>query len=181
MNSVIFPIGPCVLALVVVAMAYDLHARRIPNWLVGAALLAALPVQVIAHGLPLAPIWWLTGALIGGVLLIPGYLMRWLGAGDVKLMTAVGALMGPRGALEAVLAGAAVGGLLSLAALMQKRRVRRGLAGAMSILITMAAAPGERAASGPKAAPGSAVASVGSLPYGVAIAIGSVITLMVNA
>ena len=180
MNTMIFPIGPCVVALVVVAMTYDLHARRIPNWLVVTALTAALPVQVVAHGLPIGPLWWITGALTGGLLMTPGYLIRMMGAGDVKLMAAVGALLGPRGALEAVLATAAVGGVLSFVALLQKRRVRHGVAGAMSILITMSAGT-EQSASAAEASNRTAASSVGSLPYGVAIAIGSVITLIVNA
>ena len=110
---------------------------------------------------------------------MPGYLIRMLGAGDVKLMAAVGALLGPRGALEAVLATAVVGGLLSFVALLQKRRLRKGVASAMSILITMSAAAGNGVA--PRAEPEhDARLSIGSLPYGVAIAIGSVIALIVN-
>lgn len=179
MNTVLFPAGPCVVALVVIAMSYDMHARRIPNWLVATALIAALPVEIVANGLPIGPIWWIAGALTGAVMLMPGYLMRMLGAGDVKLMAAVGALLGPRGALEAVLATAAAGGVLSLVALLQKRRLRRGVAGAMSMLITMSAAP-EEIVSAKKDRTDQAIPSVGSLPYGVAIAIGSVITLIAN-
>ena len=177
MNTVLFPIGPCVLGLVVIAMAFDLHARRIPNWLVATALITALPIQIIASGLPIGPVWWIAGALTGSLLLMPGYLLRMVGAGDVKLMAAVGALLGPRAALEAVLVTTAIGGVLAFFALMQKRRLRKGVAGAMSLLITMSS-DGVVA----NAAPESDTArSIGSLPYGVAIAVGSVITLMLNA
>ncbi|HTH77092.1 MAG TPA: prepilin peptidase [Trinickia sp.] len=176
MNTVLFPTGPCVLALVVIAMSYDLHARRIPNWLVVIALIAALPIQIVANGLPNGPIWWVTGALTGGLLLLPGYLLRMLGAGDVKLMAAVGALLGPHGALQAVLVATAVGGALGLFALMRKRKVRKGVAGAMSMLITMSA---DGAETHPERKRGTGL-DVGSLPYGVAIAIGSVITLIAN-
>lgn len=179
MNAALFPIGPCVMTLVVVAMAYDLHARRIPNWLVATALVVALPVQVIANGLHLGPMSWIGGALTGGLLLVPGYLMRMLGAGDVKLMAAVGALLGPRGALEAVVLATAAGGLISFVALMHKRRLRRGVASAISMVITMTESPGERVLEDTVRAPRVAL-SLGSLPYGVAIAIGSVITLIVN-
>ncbi|HVW50128.1 MAG TPA: prepilin peptidase [Trinickia sp.] len=180
MNAVLFPIGPCVLALVVIAMAYDLHARRIPNWLVATALLAALPAQALAHGVPMGPLWWIGGALMGGLLLMPGYLIRMLGAGDVKLMAAVGALLGPRGAFEAALAATVVGGVLSLLALMQRRRLRRGVASAISMLITNSATPYDSASTSTEPAQRARL-SVGSLPYGVAIAIGSVIALLANA
>ncbi|MGN6320014.1 A24 family peptidase [Trinickia sp.] len=176
MNTVLFPTGPCVVALVVIAMSYDLHARRIPNWLVAIALIAALPIQIVANGLPIGPIWWVTGALTGGLLLMPGYLIRMLGAGDVKLMAAVGALLGPRAALEAVLLATAIGGVLAFFALMRKRRLRRGVAGAMSMLIAMSA----DSATTSTAHERDAGLTVGSLPYGVAIAIGSVITLILN-
>lgn len=176
MNTVIFPTGPCVLTLVVIAMAFDLHTRRIPNWLVAIALIAALPIQIVANGLPLGPLWWIAGALTGGLLLMPGYLIRMLGAGDVKLMAAVGALLGPRAALEAVLITMAVGGALSLVVLMQKHRLRRGVAGAMSMLITMSA-DSATAHTEPKY---DTARGIGSLPYGVAIAVGSVATLMLN-
>lgn len=179
MNAVLFPIGPCVVALVVIAMAYDLHARRIPNWLVATALVAAMPVQMLAHGVPMGPLWWIGGALMGGLLLMPGYLIRMLGAGDVKLMAAVGALLGPHVALEAALLATAVGGVLSLLALMQRRRLRRGVASAMSTLITISATPYDSASTSTKPEQRARL-SVGSLPYGVAIAIGSVITLLAN-
>lgn len=180
MNAIFFPIGPCVVALVVIAMAYDLHTRRIPNWLVAAALIIALPVQVLANGMPIGPLWWIAGALTGGLLFVPGYLMRMLGAGDVKLMAAVGALLGPRCALEAVLAAMAAGGVLSFLALMQRRRVRRGMASAMTMLIAMTEAPSQGAAPSSSRSENETT-SIGTLPYGVAIAIGTVITLVVNA
>lgn len=180
MNAIFFPIGPSVVAVVAVAMAYDLQTRRIPNWLVAAALIAALPVQVLANGMPIGPLWWMTGALTGGLLFVPGYLMRMLGAGDVKLMAAVGALLGPRGALEAVLAATAAGGVLSFLALMQRRRVRRGMASAMTMLIAMTEAPTQGAAPYSSHSENDAT-SIGTLPYGVAIAIGTVITLVINA
>lgn len=176
MNTVLFPTGPCVLAIVVIAMSFDLHARRIPNWLPAIALIAALPIQIVANGLPIGTTSWIAGALTGGLLLMPGYLIRMLGAGDVKLMAAVGALLGPRAALEAVLIASAIGGLLSLITLLQRRRLRSGVASAMSMLITMSG-DGATARTQPEHRAGL---GIGSLPYGVAIAIGSVITLMLN-
>lgn len=94
MNGVPFPIGPCVLALVMIAALSDLNTRRIPNWLVATALVVALPMQVVLHGATEGMQMWLGGCLTGGLLLLPGYLMRLMGAGDVKLMAAVGAFCG---------------------------------------------------------------------------------------
>ena len=179
MNGVLFPIGPSVVTLVAVAMVYDLHARRVPNWLTAAGVAVALPVQIALHGFSSGSLWWLGGLLTGGLMFVPPYLMRVMGAGDVKLMAAVGAFCGALGAFETALAAAIVGGVLSLTVMLRKRRVREGVTNAMSMLITMAATPGEASTVEPTQR--LAAQSIGSLPYGVAIAIGAVIVLFANA
>jgi len=179
MNGVLFPIGPCVVTLVAVAMVYDLHARRIPNWLTATGVALALPVQIALHGFSSGSLWWLAGLLTGGLMFVPPYLMRVMGAGDVKLMAAVGAFCGALGAFETALAAAIVGGVLALALMLRKRRVREGVTNAMSMLITMAASPGEVRTVGPSER--VATPSIGALPYGVAIAIGAVVVLFANA
>ena len=103
MNGVPFPVGPCVLALVVIAAIYDIHARRIPNWLVVIGLGAGLVVQCALHGAIDGMQLWGGGLLVGGAVLLPGYLLRMMGAGDVKLMAAVGCFCGASGAFDAAL------------------------------------------------------------------------------
>jgi len=82
------------LVLLFSALYFDLRYQRIPNKLCLLGLLAALILQVYIdqwHGLG--------QALLGGgaalALLLPAFYFRILGAGDVKLMIAVGALSGP--------------------------------------------------------------------------------------
>ena len=83
-------------ALVVasVACAFDLRTRRIPNWLTfGSALLALgfrlaeSGVSGVEHGI----LGWATGVAI----LLPPFLLGGMGAGDVKLVGALGAWLGP--------------------------------------------------------------------------------------
>ncbi|MCX6594095.1 MAG: A24 family peptidase [Acidobacteria bacterium] len=74
--------------LLTAAMAtwFDLRERRIPNWLCGAAFLAG----VVWH--------WrdgLAGAGLAAAIYGTLFLLRGVGAGDVKLMMALGALAGP--------------------------------------------------------------------------------------
>lgn len=102
-----------VLAVGCPAIWIDFRTRRIPNVLVGVTLLAACAVQLGLHGivgLGLA----LAGAAVG-LLFLPLYLARVLGAGDVKFMIALGALVGPETALIAVLLTLVAGGALALA------------------------------------------------------------------
>jgi prepilin peptidase CpaA len=82
------------IVIAVFAAACDLRTRRIPNWLTfGAAVLA-----VVAHtwaaglsGFASAIAGWSVGVL----LFLPIFILRGMGAGDVKLLAALGAWIGP--------------------------------------------------------------------------------------
>jgi prepilin peptidase CpaA len=100
-------------ALVVFAARADVRTRKIPNVITGPALLLGLATHFAIGG-------WsgfqtsFTGMLIAGAILLPGWLMRWMGAGDVKLMAAVGAWLAWPAALIGVLASLAAGGAIAL-------------------------------------------------------------------
>ena len=106
-------VGACLLVLVLIAAIFDLKFRRIPNFivLVGAAI--GLLVQVAFTGLSgvLAAIY---GLLVGLVVFLPGYLMGFTGAGDAKLMAAVGTFLGPLGVFQAALASILAGSVIAL-------------------------------------------------------------------
>ncbi|HTJ91820.1 MAG TPA: prepilin peptidase [Pararobbsia sp.] len=222
MNEVLFPVGPCVLVLIALASVWDLHARRIPNWLVGSGLVVALIVQAMLHGALEGLAYALGGCLVGGVLMLPGYALRLIGAGDVKLMGVVGAFCGAVGAFEIVLVTAVIGGVWSLGTMIVRRETRRGMHGAATILMTLrtpgAASTAHQQESGARpddvsdvvdrgnaassnAASNNAASnnaaqnnmansrtndevaaqSMGTLPYGVAIALGTVFVLFASA
>jgi prepilin peptidase CpaA len=176
MNSVPFPVGPCLLLLVGIAMATDLRSRRIPNWLVASGLVVALAVQCALHGPAHGALLWLGGCLTGGALLLPGYLLRMMGAGDVKLMAAVGAFCGALGAFEIAVVATALGGILAVLNMIWRRRVRRGVENTLSVVLAMPAAQD----GSPYGIRHQATPSVGSLPYGVAIALGTVCVLFAS-
>ena len=99
-------------ALVVAAAAFDVRTRRVPNVLPVTAWVLA----VVWHcwqggwgGLALS----LGGFAAGLALMLPGWLMRFTGGGDVKLLAAVGSLIGPEPVVYAfglsMLAGAIMG------------------------------------------------------------------------
>jgi prepilin peptidase CpaA len=174
MSGVPFPVAHCVVALVIVAAVWDWRTRRIPNWLVALALIVALPLQIVLHGSLDGIQIWFTGCLSGGLILLPGYLMRALGAGDVKLMAAVGAFCGAALALEMAVIASAIGGVWALVWLLQRKRVRAGLSNTMSMLMTMSSQSNETGTTDRT----MSVQSLGRLPFGVAIALSAVGTLM---
>jgi prepilin peptidase CpaA len=110
-------------AVVFAAAATDLRSRRIPNWLT----LSGIAIGLLLNG-TLGGASGIRSAL-GGMALGFGcyfflYCLRAMGAGDVKLMAAVGAIVGPSGWIAVFLASAAAAGLLSLALVVWKRRAR---------------------------------------------------------
>jgi prepilin peptidase CpaA len=106
------------LVAVTIAVATDLRRRRIPNWLTGGALALGLLGGLWLGG-PAGGLSALAGAALGLLILLPFYASGGMGAGDVKLLAAVGALMGPQALLSVTFYGAVVGGLMSLAVLIQ--------------------------------------------------------------
>ncbi len=108
--------GGALAAVLMTAMWTDLRASRIPNWLTFSAMGFALVVHACLGGLQGA-IFGLTGLGAGLGLFLILYLSGSIGAGDVKLMAAVGALVGPSGALLSGLLAIMVGGAYALGAM----------------------------------------------------------------
>jgi prepilin peptidase CpaA len=156
----------CFVAVMVVAAVTDARTSRIPNKLVLAGLVAAVVLRA-AGGLDLL-LGGLAGAALGLALTFPLFALGAIGAGDAKLLAVVGAFMGPRTFVVALLASAVVGGILGLV-----MAVRSGLLIPLLVrtkdLAVNAATMGARG-SRPSLSDAGAVA----VPYGVAIAIGSV-------
>jgi prepilin peptidase CpaA len=110
-------------ALAVVAGWTDYRSRRIPNWLTVSGLLIGIAANLAVSG-------WaglktsLLGAGLGLLLLLPFVLLRSLGAGDWKLAGALGAVVGPSVLFDLLLLSVFVAGLMAVALVIYKRRVR---------------------------------------------------------
>jgi len=145
------------------ATYWDLRERRIPN----AVTLPALGLALCLHGATQAGQGLLLsalGAVVAGGLLLPGYLLRATGAGDVKLLMAVGAFLGWPTALLAGLLSLVVGGVFGLVFALLKGRLGTVLNRSFGLARWMAL----KAAGAPLDRPGT---SGLKLPFGVAIAV----------
>jgi len=119
-------LGQILLAILVApAAVYDIRYRRIPNWLVLAGIVAGFSSNVysspVVSGLGRAA----AGLGLGFALYFPLYLLRARGAGDVKLLAAVGAITGPGNCFWVFLLTAVLGGAIALVLLAFTGRVRR--------------------------------------------------------
>lgn len=103
----------CVVVLLWIAAAWDIRQRRVPNLLVFPAMLLGIALQLVMFGSG-GVVAALGGIAVGLGLLLPGYLLGTTGAGDVKLMAAVGTFLGPQDAALAALASIAVGSVVAL-------------------------------------------------------------------
>lgn len=169
-----------VLAVLLLTAAWsDYKHHRIPNSIVfSGVVLGILLNSLLAHGLgfasPYAPgaggfVFALTGLGLGLACLLPFYFLRAMGAGDVKLMAMVGAFLGPADLLGAVLFTFLAGGAMALVVV--ARGQAWGLLG--QNLRVMLLGGLLNASAGKLPALESPAQSVGKLPYGVAIATGT--------
>jgi prepilin peptidase CpaA len=169
LNTVVGPVTAALVAVVLIGAVVDARSRRIPNGLTATAVVMALALRALVGSGALVD--GLLGAALALALLVPLFAMGGVGGGDAKLLVAVGAFLGPKGFIVAVLATAVTGGLMSLA-----YAVRRGVilplllhTGGLLKYVFTGGRGGERRT---LESPGAL-----SIPYGVAIAAGALFAL----
>jgi prepilin peptidase CpaA len=170
MNVPLWVAAP-VAALAATAAWADVRTRKIPNALTGPALLLALLAHLFLEG-PLGLRGALAGMLIAGGVMLPGWLLRLTGAGDVKLMAALGAWLAFPHALFATLGALIAGGVVAAGIALRRGLLRQTLwnTAALGAWMFSPARTG-----GPP--PGSGV----RFPFAVAVLAGSVGSLWIRA
>jgi|SRR5262245_24387149 len=164
------------LALIVAGLgaAIDLRTRRIPNAVTLGGTVAAFVYVGSTSGLPglgQSAAGWATG--LG--LFLPLYLLGGMGAGDVKLLGAIGAWLGPKAALYCALYSVIAGGLLALVVALRHHYLRQAFQNIWGLI-------GFWRISGIRRAPGLSLddASGPRLAYGAAILTGTIATVFVR-
>jgi len=107
-------------AIAAVAAAIDMKTGRIPNALTFGATLAALLYHTIDGGAS-GFAWALAGCGIGLALFFPFFALGGLGAGDVKLVAALGTWLGPLGVLRLAAGAGIAGGVVALVVMLHAR------------------------------------------------------------
>jgi prepilin peptidase CpaA len=113
MNNVMNSLEITTVCFALLAVAWDISTRRIPNVLTFGAALVALIAHAYSggwNGLGMAAGGWAAGV----ALFFPVFALGGMGAGDVKLLGAVGAWLGPVAAVWVALYSGIAGGLMGL-------------------------------------------------------------------
>ncbi len=150
------------LLLVIAGVYFDLKERRIPNWITMPGLAAGLLLQGFnggAGGLLTA----LVGSAAGAALLAIPFALGWLGGGDLKLLAAIGALMGINFTLTTLLFSLAAGCIIAIAWLTVKRSLASSLRYMFLVWLPM-----------PSAKPEALMAPI---PFGPAVGLGVFIAM----
>jgi prepilin peptidase CpaA len=115
-----------VMVIGTVACVFDLRTRRIPNVLTFGAALLGLFVQTLSggtHGALSAAGGW----LVGMILFLPFFALGGMGGGDVKLLAALGAWLGPQETIWLALYSGVAGGILGVIVAVSQGYLRTAL------------------------------------------------------
>jgi prepilin peptidase CpaA len=151
----------------------DYKERRVPNWLNAGIAVAGFVAQGLIHGWGGLAVGG-EGLLVGFAVLIIPWLMHGMGAGDVKLMMAIGVWLGPEWTLLSFCVGVAVGGIIAAIMILSSGRLWMAYANIRTILQKISS----------KSTVFSEFGSAHSfgktsqlLPYGVPLTIGTLLVL----
>jgi prepilin peptidase CpaA len=166
-------------ALLAWAAVSDWSARRIPNWLTFSLALTGLlqsTTSDAAGGIRGAAL----GLLVGFSLTFIYFAVGAMCGGDVKLMAAVGAWLGPWGALQVFLAEAIIGAALALVQAVVQGRLRTVLQNTFVLAGSMAAGAGDGGLTtigAIESATADAPVDKRWLPYSVPVLVATVVVL----
>ena len=150
---------------------HDVRYRRIPNLFVLATLISGLLLNFYFGGLG-GVAASLGGCALAFALMLVLHVLGAMGAGDVKLFASIGAVVGVNLVVPTFLVVALTGGVLGVVTMVRAGCVRQTLIGVLRIFVGLL--PGWQM-------PRFAVPAdrKHTIPYGVAITFGSLISLVV--
>jgi prepilin peptidase CpaA len=154
-----------------IAAITDVRARKIPNWL-------TIPTMGLGLVLNGGSSGWgglllsLEGLVLGFCLLFVVYMLGGMGAGDVKLLSAVGAVVGPKLVFYAFIWTAIAGGLMAMGLIVWKKTLLQTLRNLRMLILGWMLGVSNREANLT-----IRNQSLSTLPYGVAIAIGTTLAV----
>jgi len=154
-------------------VAFDVRTLRIPNLVTGPAILLGLAANGWMSGWSGLAASAIGFAVAVGLLLLP-FALGGIGGGDVKMMGAVGALLGPALTLQSLLVGLMAGGCFAAVHLARKSRLREKLFATAHMFVQATMTQSLEPLRAPASAPGAIV-----LPYSVPLGLGTMIAIVI--
>lgn len=154
--------------LLTLAAVVDVRHRRIPNWISLGGMAAGLVLWTWHSGLS-GFLISMTGLLLGSAFFLPFYIARGMGAGDVKLMGAVGSFLGPYHVLVATIVVALLGGVIAAWVAYRQKRLKVALRDSLLVVFRQQS---------PKTL--EHATKEDAIPYGLAIASGALLYLVLT-
>lgn len=155
----------------------DYAQRRVPNWLNASLIVTGFVAQAVYNG-SAGLTAGLCGLLVGFGLLIVPWMMHGMGAGDVKLMAAIGVWVGPAMALYCFLVGAVIGGAVAVIMILSTGRFKLACAN-MSVILAKCSNRNAWFTEFGSAKSFGATSQL--LPYGVPLTAGTLLVLAMRA
>ena len=154
--------------LLTLAAVVDVRHRRIPNWISLGGMAVGLVLWLWHSGFT-GFLTSMAGLLLGSALFLPFYIARGMGAGDVKLMGAVGAFLGPYHVLVATIVVALLGGVIAAWVAYRQKRLKTAVLDSIRVVFRQQS---------PKTL--EHATKEDSIPYGLAIAAGTLLYLVLT-
>lgn len=171
--------------LIVLAVYFDLSTKKIPNAITFPVILWGLIVYTVFGGF-VGFKFTLIGFLVGLAIFLLPFILGGMGAGDVKLMAAIGALMGWKFALKTAVASGLVGGVIVIIYSLYKKTLWTTIKSAVGLIlrplvfILATSFNSERLEKAHKYFSEQSVQyEKHYIPYGVAIGLGAIIVFIV--
>ena len=157
--------------LILFSIFTDIKYRKIFNYITLSGAVGGLLANVYVYGGD-GFVVSVLGLVVGLSMFFPLFIFKLLGAGDVKLMGAVGAILGYKMVFQTAICTIIVGGILSLLALLFHGRLLNATKKALWAFYTLISP--NFAFELPK------VETCVKIPFAIAIAIGSIIAINFN-
>ncbi|MGD0775177.1 MAG: A24 family peptidase [Candidatus Solibacter sp.] len=113
------------LVMLLTAAVFDVLYRRIPNWLTVTGALLGIAMNTLIGPPQAGLVFSLVGLAVAFGIYAAFYALRAMGAGDVKLMAAIGALVGWQRWFGIFFVTALIGGVMAIILVVARGRLKR--------------------------------------------------------
>ena len=113
------------LILLLGAAVFDVFYRRIPNWLTVSGVVLGIAMNTLIGAPDAGLVFSLVGFAVAFGIYLALYALRAMGAGDAKLMAAIGALVGWQRWFGIFFVTALIGGAMAIILVVFRRRLKK--------------------------------------------------------